>query len=46
MTLAGIVACQVGNAFACRSESDSIWRLGDWANRDWGFVCFWFWFTC
>ena len=33
MTLAGIVACQVGNAFACRSESDSIWRLGFTTNR-------------
>ena len=33
MTLAGIVACQIGNAFACRSESESIWRLGFSTNR-------------
>jgi len=33
MTLAGIVACQFGNAFACRSEYDSIWRLGFTTNR-------------
>jgi sodium/potassium-transporting ATPase subunit alpha len=33
MTLAGIVACQVGNAFACRSGSQSIWHLGFWTNR-------------
>ena len=33
MTLAGIVACQVGNAFACRSSSQSIWRLGIGTNR-------------
>lgn len=33
MTLAGIVACQIGNAFACRSDSDSIWRLGFTTNR-------------
>jgi magnesium-transporting ATPase (P-type) len=33
MTLAGIVACQIGNAFACRSESESIWRLGFTTNR-------------
>ena len=33
MTLAGIVACQVGNAFACRSSSQSIWRLGFGTNR-------------
>lgn len=33
MTLAGIVACQVGNAFACRSDSESIWRLGFTTNR-------------
>ena len=33
MTLAGIVACQIGNAFACRSDSESIWRLGFTTNR-------------
>ena len=33
MTLAGIVACQVANAFACRSERDSILRLGFLSNR-------------
>jgi len=33
MTLAGIVACQVGNAFACRSRSESIWHLGFGTNR-------------
>ena len=33
MTLAGIVACQVGNAFACRSGSRSIWHLGFRTNR-------------
>ena len=33
MTLAGIVACQLGNAFACRSRSESIWHLGFGTNR-------------
>lgn len=33
MTLAGIVACQVANAFACRSEHESIFRLGFLSNR-------------
>jgi len=33
MTLASIVACQVGNAFACRSGRQSIWHLGFWTNR-------------
>jgi calcium-translocating P-type ATPase len=28
VTLAGIVACQVGNAFACRSERDSVLATG------------------
>ena len=28
MSLAGIVACQVGNAFACRSSRESIRALG------------------
>jgi magnesium-transporting ATPase (P-type) len=33
MTLAGIVACQVANAFACRSDRVSILRLGFLTNR-------------
>jgi len=33
MTLAGIVACQVANAFACRSDRESILRLGFLTNR-------------
>ena len=33
MTLAGIVACQMGNAFACRSSSRPIWELGFATNR-------------
>ena len=33
MTFAGIVACQVGNAFACRSDRRSSWRLGFGKNR-------------
>jgi magnesium-transporting ATPase (P-type) len=33
MTLAGIVACQVGNAFACRSYHQASWRLGFASNR-------------
>lgn len=28
MSLAGIVACQIGNAFACRSERESIRQVG------------------
>ncbi|HSP56591.1 MAG TPA: HAD-IC family P-type ATPase, partial [Dehalococcoidia bacterium] len=32
VTLAGIVACQVGNAFACRSERNSVLSLGLMAN--------------
>jgi len=28
MSLAGIVACQVGNVFACRSQRESIFHLG------------------
>ena len=28
VTLAGIVACQIGNAFACRSEHDSVFTVG------------------
>ncbi len=33
VTLAGIVACQVANAFACRSERDSVLRTGFLGNR-------------
>lgn len=33
MTLAGIVACQVANVFACRSETQSLLRLGLMTNR-------------
>ncbi|MBS1811200.1 MAG: cation-transporting P-type ATPase [Acidobacteria bacterium] len=33
MTLTGIVTCQIGNAFACRSERQSIWRIGLTSNR-------------
>jgi magnesium-transporting ATPase (P-type) len=33
VTLAGIVACQVGNALACRSEGASVFRLGLVSNR-------------
>jgi len=33
MSLAGIVACQIGNVFACRSERESIWRIGFGGNR-------------
>lgn len=33
MSLAGIVACQIGNVFACRSERQSIWQLGFTRNR-------------
>jgi magnesium-transporting ATPase (P-type) len=33
MTLAGIVACQVGAAFACRSDHQASWRLGFASNR-------------
>ncbi len=33
MSLAGIVACQVGNVFACRSETQSILQLGFFSNR-------------
>jgi magnesium-transporting ATPase (P-type) len=33
ITLAGIVACQIGNAFACRSERISVFRLGLMSNR-------------
>jgi magnesium-transporting ATPase (P-type) len=33
MSLAGIVGCQVGNAFACRSSREPIWQLGFASNR-------------
>jgi len=33
MSLAGIVACQIGNGLACRSEHESIWTLGLFGNR-------------
>lgn len=33
MTLAAIVACQVGNIFACRSDRLSIFNLGWFSNR-------------
>jgi magnesium-transporting ATPase (P-type) len=33
MSLAGIVACQAGNAFACRSDHQASWRLGFGSNR-------------
>ena len=33
MTLSGIVACQVGNVFACRTERESVFRAGLLGNR-------------
>ncbi|HXG41483.1 MAG TPA: cation-transporting P-type ATPase [Dehalococcoidia bacterium] len=33
VTLAGIVACQVANAFACRSDRESAFRVGLLSNR-------------
>lgn len=33
MTLAGIVACQIGNGFACRSNHLSIFQMGFASNR-------------
>jgi magnesium-transporting ATPase (P-type) len=33
MSLAGIVACQIGAAFACRSGHQASWRLGFASNR-------------
>jgi magnesium-transporting ATPase (P-type) len=33
MTLAAIVAAQVGNVFACRTERESIFRVGLFANK-------------
>jgi calcium-translocating P-type ATPase len=33
MTFAGIVAAQIGNAFACRTERESVFRVGIASNR-------------
>jgi len=33
MTLAGIVAAQVGNVFACRTDRESVFRAGFFGNR-------------
>lgn len=33
ISLAGIVACQVGNAFACRTTLQPVWRQGLLSNR-------------
>ena len=33
MTLAGIVAAQVGNVFACRTDRESLFRVGVFRNR-------------
>jgi Ca2+-transporting ATPase len=33
MTLAGIVAAQIGNVFACRTDRDSLFRIGVTSNR-------------
>jgi calcium-translocating P-type ATPase len=33
MTLAGIVAAQIGNVFACRTERESVFRVGLFRNR-------------
>jgi calcium-translocating P-type ATPase len=33
MTLAGIVATQVGNVFACRTDRESVFRVGLFGNR-------------
>jgi magnesium-transporting ATPase (P-type) len=33
MTLAGIVATQVGNVFACRTDRESVFRVGFFGNR-------------
>jgi Ca2+-transporting ATPase len=40
MSLAGIVATQIGNVFACRTERESVFRAGFFANRLvlWGIV--------
>ncbi|MBI1854214.1 MAG: HAD-IC family P-type ATPase [Planctomycetes bacterium] len=33
MTLAGVVAAQVGNVFACRTDRESVFRVGVFRNR-------------
>ncbi|MGH7902185.1 MAG: cation-translocating P-type ATPase, partial [Thermodesulfobacteriota bacterium] len=33
MCLAAIVACQVGNVFACRTERESVFKIGFFSNR-------------
>ena len=33
MTLAGIVAAQIGNVFACRTDRESVFRIGIFGNR-------------
>ncbi len=33
MTLAGVVTCQIGAVFACRSERTSIFKIGFFSNR-------------
>ena len=33
MTFMGIVACQVGTAFAARTDHASLWRIGVFSNR-------------
>jgi magnesium-transporting ATPase (P-type) len=33
MTLAGIVATQIGNVFACRTDRESVFRVGLFSNR-------------
>jgi Ca2+-transporting ATPase len=30
---AGVVSCQIGNAFACRTSREQVRRLGYWSNR-------------
>jgi Ca2+-transporting ATPase len=30
---AGVVASQIGNAYACRTERSSVWTVGFWGNR-------------
>lgn len=40
MTLAGIVATQIGNVFACRTERESVFKVGFFKNRLvlWGII--------
>ena len=33
MTLVGIVACQIGNVFGCRTSRESVFRVGFFGNR-------------